>query len=262
MRGVVIVTGGSSGIGKATAGLFASKGWKVYELSRRGADCDGVTHITADVTDEKSLASAIGQVYEREQRLDALVCNAGFGISGAVEFTRLEDAQKQMDVNFFGTVRTIQQALPYFRKSGGGHIVNISSMGGPLALPFQAFYSCSKSAVNSLTLALANELRPFNISVCAVMPGDVSTGFTAAREKSDKGTELYGKTIERSVSTMEKDEQGGMKPERIAKKVYRMAQKKHPKPLSTVGLSYKLIAFVYKVLPFSLVNRLVGLLYC
>lgn len=264
---VAVVTGGSSGIGRATAGLFAEKGWTVYELSRRGQNSGGVRHITADVTDEASLAAAFEEIYAAEGRIDTLVCNAGFGISGAVEYTDLAAAQKQMDVNFFGAVRTIQAALPYLHKNElirgrRAHIVNISSMGGPLALPFQAFYSCSKSAINTLTLALANELRPFGIAVCAVMPGDVKTGFTAAREKSSAGSEVYGGVIDTSVRTMEKDEQGGMQPVRIARKVYAMAAKKNPKPLSTVGFSYKLFALLNKLLPTSLVNRLIGVIYC
>ncbi len=261
MRMIVAVTGGSSGIGKATARLFARKGCTVYELSRSGKDGEGVTHITADVTDEQSLAAAFERIDREQGRLDVLVNCAGFGISGAVEFTAMADAQKQMDVNFFGTVRSIQQALPYLRKSKKAGIINISSMGGPLALPFQAFYSCSKAAINALTLALANELRPFGIAVCAVLPGDVATGFTDAREKSVKGQELYGGTIEKSVSTMEKDERGGMSPDRIAKKVWSLSRKRHPKPLSTVGLQYKLFAFLHKILPASLVNWIVGLMY-
>lgn len=261
MRRIIAVTGGSSGIGRAIASLFARKGCTVYELSRSGSDFDGVTHITADVTDEQALAAAFARIDAEHGCIDLLVNCAGFGISGAIEFTDMTDAQRQMDVNFFGTVRSIQQALPYLRKSKRAGIINISSMGGPLALPFQAFYSCSKAAINALTLALANELRSFGIAVCAVMPGDVATGFTDAREKSQKGSELYGSTIEKSVSTMEKDERGGMSPDRIAKKVWSLSKKRHPKPLSTVGLQYKLFAFLNKVLPTSLVNRIVGLMY-
>lgn len=261
MHGVVAVTGGSSGIGLATARLFAKKGYTVYELSRNGSGEDGIKHITADVTDEQSVTDAFALIFSKEGRLDILVNNAGFGISGAIETAGMSSVQKQFDVNFFGAVRCIQQALPYFRKSGGGHIVNISSVGGPLALPFQAFYSCTKSAINALTLAAANELRPFGISVCAVMPGDVRTGFTAAREKSTDGSELYGSTVEKSVASMEHDEQNGMKPEKIAKKVYKMSRKKNPKPLCTVGLQYKFFMLLWKVLPASMVNRIVGMLY-
>lgn len=261
MRRVIAVTGGSSGIGKAVADYFAAKGCAVYELSRHGSDRNGVTHITADVTDEASLAAAFEQIAAEHGCIDLLVNCAGFGISGAIEFTAIEDARRQMDVNFFGTVRSVQQSLPYLRKSRRAGIINISSMGGPLALPFQAFYSCSKSAINAYTLALANELRPFGIAVCAVLPGDVATGFTDAREKSQAGSELYGSTIEKSVSTMEKDERGGMSPVRIAKKVWSLSKKRHPKPLSTVGLQYKLFAFLYKVLPARIINRIVGMIY-
>lgn len=261
MQLTAAVTGGSSGIGLAIAQLFAQKGCAVYELSRSGKDAEGITHITADVSDEASLAAAFARIDSERGCIDVLVNCAGFGISGAVEFTPIEDAQRQMDVNFFGTVRSIQQALPYLRKSKRPSIINISSMGGPLALPFQAFYSCSKAAINALTLALANELRQFGIAVCAVMPGDVATGFTDAREKSNAGQELYGNTIDKSVSTMEKDERSGMKPSRIAKKVWALSKKRHPKPLSTVGLQYKLFAFLYKILPARLVNRIVGMMY-
>lgn len=258
---VVAITGGSSGIGLAAAELFAKKGCTVYELSRSGKGGDGVKHITADVCDEDSLAQAFKQIGEAEGCIDVLVNCAGFGISGAIEYTRLQDAQRQLDVNFFGTVRSVQQALCWLRRSEKPSIVNISSMGGPLALPFQAFYSCSKAAINAFTLAIANELRPFGVAVCAVMPGDVATGFTDAREKSVQGEEIYGKVIEKSVANMERDERGGMSPERIAKKIYSMSNKRRPKPLCTVGAQYKLIAFLYKILPASAINRIVGSMY-
>lgn len=134
-------------------------------------------------------------------------------------------------------------------------------MAAELSIPFQAFYSASKSAVNSLTLALANELRPFNISVCAFMPGDVKTAFTAQREKQECGAEVYGETIKKSIERMEKDEQNGMSPEKIADAVFALSRKKHPKPLSTTGASYKCFAVLSKVLPMSAVNRIVGLIY-
>lgn len=259
---VAVVTGGSSGIGKATAEYFADKGWVVYELSRRECDNDRVTHITADVTDEQSLKEAFESIYSREGRLDLLVNNAGFGISGAVELTGIDEAKKQLDVNFFGTVRSIQQALPFIRKTGGGKIINLSSVAAPLSIPFQAFYSCSKSAINALTLALANELRPFGISVCAVMPGDVSTGFTDAREKSQDDGTLYGDTIKKSVAVMEKDERGGMSPLVVAKTIYKASRRKHPKPLYTAGGKYKIFVVLAKILPARLSNRIVGMLYC
>lgn len=256
-----VITGGSSGIGLATAQLFSSKGYKVYELSRKGKTNGKIKHITCDVTDENSVREAMKAIYEEEYSIDVLVNNAGFGISGAVEFTDLEAAKKQFDVNFFGCVTCCNEVIKYMRKTGGGTIINLSSMAAPLSIPFQAFYSASKSAINSLTLALANELKPFNIKVCAVMPGDVKTGFTAAREKSTAGDTLYSGILEKSVATMEHDEQNGMSPERIAKQIYALSLKDSPKPLSTVGVQYKTFAFLAKVLPMKTVNYIVGLIY-
>lgn len=258
---VAVITGGSSGIGRAAARLFADRGWTVYELSRREIPADKITHITADVTDPDSLSAAFAQVFEKEGRLDLVVCNAGFGISGAVELTQIEEAKKQFDVNFFGTVRTIQAALVYFRKTGAGKIINLSSVAAPLSIPYQAFYSASKAAINDLTLALANELRPFGITACAVMPGDAQTGFTDAREKSREDKTLYGGKIERSVAVMEKDERSGMPPEKVAKVIYKAAMKKHPKPLYTAGGKYKLFVVLAKILPARFTNYIVGKLY-
>lgn len=257
---VVVITGASSGIGRACAEAFLRDGCVVYSLSR-SKRFDDTCHITCDVTDENQVEAAFGEIFEKEGQIDLLINNAGFGISGAVEFTSLSQAKKQFDVNFFGCFLCCRAVCGYMRKNNGGRIINISSMAAPLSIPFQAFYSASKSAVNSLTLALANELRPFNISVCAFMPGDVKTAFTAQREKQERGAEVYGETIKKSIERMEKDEQNGMSPEKIADAVFALSRKKNPKPLSTTGVSYKCFAVLSKVLPMSAVNRIVGLIY-
>lgn len=261
MKRVVIVTGGSSGIGRCTADLLAQKGYSVYELSRRGESRPGVTHLTADVSKKETVEAAFSQVFAREGRLDALVNNAGFGISGTVEFTDPQDARRLFDVNFFGMLHCIQCAIPYLRQAGGGHIVNLSSVAGPLAIPFQAFYSCTKAAVNDLTLALANELRPFHIAVSAVMPGDAKTGFTAAREKNIQGEALYGTAVQRAVEAMEHDEQTGMPPMVIARKIERQLSKASPKPLVVAGKKYQLFVCLAKFLPIRTVNYIIGKLY-
>ena len=191
MKRVCVLTGGSSGIGKSAARLLKEDGFTVYELSRNGADADGIRHITADVTQREQVTSAIAAVLEAEGQIDLLVNNAGFGISGAVEFTDPKDAFDQLNVNFFGALHCIQAVLPTMRKQKSGHIVNISSVAAPIAIPFQAFYSATKSATNSLPLALRNEVKPFGIKASAVLPGDVKTGFTAARKKSCAGADVY-----------------------------------------------------------------------
>ena len=258
---IAIVTGASGGIGQATAQLLCQNGWRVYDFSRSGGEDSGqLCHIPCDVTQEVQVQQAFQTVFEREGRLDLLVNNAGFGISGAAEDTPLDKAKKQFDVNFFGCFVCCKAAIPYLRQTGGGRIINISSMAAVLSIPFQSFYSASKSAVNALTLALQNEVRPFGITVCALMPGDVKTGFTAAREKSS-ASDSYKAVAQKSVSTMERDEQNGMAPQTLAKAVLRLAKQKHPKPLSTCGAQYRLFAVLQKVLPARLVNALVGKIY-
>ena len=259
----VIVTGASRGIGLETAKLFSGKGYRVYALSRSGKceETENIIPLACDVTDEEAVKRVFRRIYEESGRIDILVNNAGFGISGAVEFTDETQAKKQFEVNFFGCFLCCKCVADYMRKNGGGRIINISSLAAELSIPFQAFYSASKAAVNSLTLALANELRPFHISVCALMPGDVKTGFTDAREKQEEDGGVYADVIKKSVATMENDERNGMPAEKIAEAVLLLAEKKKVKPLSTKGAKYKFFAVLAKLLPASAVNRVVGMLY-
>lgn len=261
MNKVVLLTGGSSGIGQQTALALAASGCKVYEISRNASVIPGVTHISADVTRESAVKAAVNQVIFEEGRIDILINNAGFGISGAVEFTETSEAQRQFDVNFFGMVRMCQAVLPYMRKAGRGRIVNLSSVAAVIPIPFQTFYSASKAAINAYTMALANEIRPYGISVCAVMPGDIRTGFTAARRKEAAGDLEYGGRIRRSVEKMEKDEQGGMDAAAAGGMIAKLALRKSVKPLYALRLDYKAFVIFSRLLPVKLLNRLVYTLY-
>lgn len=260
MNRVCILTGGSNGIGKVTSELLAQNGYTVYELSRTGADFGAVHHLTVDVNDPAQVRAAVERVATDEGRIDLLVNNAGFGISGAAEFTDLAEAHAQLDVYFFGALHCIQAALPYLRRSRG-RIVNVSSVAALVSIPFQSFYSAAKAAVNALTLALRNELRPFGVRVCAVLPGDTRTGFTAVRRKSEAGADIYGKALHRAVAVMEHDEQNGMQPIHVARVILRAARAKRPRAFFVVGLSYQLLALLNKLLPATLANAIVGMIY-
>lgn len=260
MKKVLIITGGSGGIGKATALLFFERGYSVYELSRHGKSENGITHIDADVTDSEQLAGAVKQVIEKEGRVDVLICNAGYGISGAVEFTDISDAQRQFDVNVLGMVRTVQAVLPYMRQQKAGKILVTSSVAAVLPIPYQAFYSASKAAINAIVCSLRNEVKDFNIQVSALMPGDVKTGFTNARKKAEHGAEVYT-NMQRAVETMEKDEQNGLSCEYVAECFWQIAQKSNPKPLYTTALQYRLFVYLEKHLSKRFSNWVVGKIY-
>lgn len=256
----VVITGGSSGIGKAAAELFAAKGWQVFEWSRSGQSTDAVTHIPCDVTKPEDTREAARQVIAQAGKIDVLISNAGYGISGAVEFTTTEDAHRQMEVNFFGALNSVQAVLPFMRERKAGRILFTSSVAAVLSIPYQSFYSASKAAINALALALQNEVRAFGIQVSVLMPGDVSTGFTAARKKSEEGINTYS-NIHKAVAAMEKDEQGGMSPQQMAKQLYAIATRRHPAPQYIGGAQYKLFCFLDRLLPKRLVNWIVGQLY-
>lgn len=256
-----MVTGGSSGIGRCTAAALRAAGCRVYEFSRREIALSGVTHVFADVTDEAAVRSAVDLVVEREGYVDLVVNCAGFGISGAVEFTEPAEARAQFEVNFFGMVNMNRAVLPVMRRQGGGRIVNISSVAAVAHIPFQTYYSATKAAVESYTCALANEVRPFGITVTAAQPGDIRTGFTDARRKCTIGDEVYGGRIARSVAGMERDERKGMSSETAGKYIAKIALKKRVKPIYTVGFGYKILSVLCRILPCGLRNRVVGLLY-
>ena len=263
----LVITGGSSGIGQSTASLFAERGWRVFELSRRDVQKDDVQstkgeiiHITCDVCSEESVRAAIAEVLQHTDRVDVVISNAGFGISGPIEFTEIKEAERQMDVNFMGAVRLIQAILPQLRKQQSGRIIFTSSVAAQLAVPYQSFYSASKAAINALALALANEVRPFGIKVSVMMPGDVSTGFTDARSKSVNGQEIYTRA-EKAVSAMENDERNGMAPQQMARLFYHIATCRRPRPQYVGGLMYRVLCLLDNVLPKRLVNWIEGKMY-
>ena len=258
---IAVITGGNSGIGLYTAQALQHSGFTVYELSRRNIQYSGIIHIYADITDETLVSHAIQQIIEKERRIDILINCAGFGISGAVEFTESIDVKRQMDVNFFGMVYATKSVLPIMRQIGKGHIVNISSVAAIAPIPFQTYYSVSKAAINAYSAALANEVKPYGISVTAVLPGDIATEFTQSRNKSALGDIEYNGRISRSVTNMEQNEQSGMCPVKAGLYIAKIAQKKKVKPMYTIGFTYKCISLLVKFLPCSFVNWLIGFLY-
>lgn len=260
---VVLVTGCSSGIGKEICNQLIKDGdFIVYGISRNAFEMKGLTQFKVDVTDRQGIESVVKEIIDREKCIDILISNAGMGISGPVETTKIEDVQKLMNVNFFGMVNCVQAVLPYMRERKSGKIIMTSSLGSKVGLPFQSFYSASKSALDSLGFALNLEVKRFGIQCLNILPGDTRTGFTGARVKQDDDNAgVYSEVMERSVGKMEKDECNGMKVEKVAKVYVKYCKKKKMPLQKVVGLKNKVLAFLIKILPIKLANAVVRKMY-
>lgn len=178
----VLITGCSSGIGRATAERLAAEGWKVYATARRPetiADLEqqGCVTLALDVTDEDSMSSAVKQVTEAEGAVGVLINNAGYSQSGAVEAVPIDDVRRQFETNVFGLIRMCQLVLPGMRQQHSGKIVNIGSMGGRLTFPGGGIYHATKYAVEAISDALRFEVRGFGVDVILVEPGLITTNF-------------------------------------------------------------------------------------
>jgi len=220
---VVLISGASSGIGLACANLFKIRGDKVYGANR-----------TPDVRNDASVSAAVADILSREGRIDILVNNAGIAIAGSVEDTSIEQAKDQFEVNFFGVLRMCQAVLPAMRQQVSGYIINIGSIAGQVAVPYQGLYSASKFAIEGLTESLRMETRHLGIKVVLIEPGDHRTNLTKNRRKLAASTP-YAEYFNRAIGQMEKDEQNGPDPSGIAKLVARVVSNPNPRLRYTIG---------------------------
>lgn len=282
---VVLVTGASSGIGRAIAEYLAKMGYRVYGTSRKAQEnacsnkaagivnmCDGksedvssgfIKMLQLDVCCEESVKKAIEFIIAAEGELGIVVNNAGMGIAGSVEDTSYEEARLQFDTNFFGVHRVVRNVLPYMRKKGRGLIINMSSVGAVFPIPYQSMYVASKAAIEGMSGSLRNELRPFGIKVAMVEPGDTKTGFTGSRVfvKAGGKESSYYRYSQKSVAVMEHDEINGADPTAVAKVVAKLIKKKNPPLCVAVGFKYKLLVFIKRLVPRSFEAYIVSKMY-
>ncbi len=247
---VILVTGASSGIGKACAEHLASLGHKVYGTSRKGtAGASSVEMIPMDVTGDRSVAEGVERVVRDAGRLDVLVNNAGYGIAGAVEETSIQEAQQQFDTNFFGMVRVTKAVLPGMRERRSGLIVNMGSIGGIISIPFQSFYCATKFAIEGFTEALRMEVRGFGVRVALIQPGDHRTNFTKSRlraKESQQEGSAYREAFDKALGVMERDEQNGPSPVGIARRVAAIVSDPSPALRHPVGMFLQRFAITLK----------------
>ncbi|HEY0469100.1 MAG TPA: SDR family NAD(P)-dependent oxidoreductase [Polyangiaceae bacterium] len=230
-RGVALVTGASSGIGRAIATRLAQDDFEVYGTSRKleanAAGAPPFQLLELDVTSDDSVRACLERVLAKAGRIDVLVNNAGYLLSGAVEEVSLSAAQAQFETNFFGAARMIQAVLPTLRAQASGTIVNITSLAAIVPLPFWGFYNASKAALESLTETLREELRPFGIRVAAIEPGSIKTAFYAVDHKATPLAAYTGRRT-RFEKTIQQFEQKAPGPELVARKVSQLVRSKSP----------------------------------
>ncbi|MBS0394575.1 MAG: SDR family oxidoreductase [Proteobacteria bacterium] len=264
---VVLVTGASSGFGRAIATALAGDGDRVYgSLRAPSPDRCPFDTLAMDVTREDTVTAAVATILERHGRIDAVVNNAGMGIAGAIEDTTVEEARAQFETNFFGTHRVCRAVLPHLRAAGGGTIINISSLAGHVPLPFQGLYSATKFAIEAYSEALRMEVRPFGIRVAMVEPGDYATGFTANRRMTAASgpASAYHDACTRAIARMARDEQANRDLAPVVDAVRLILRSgrpalRHPRATASQRLAVALRPFLPQSLWESLVRGTYGL---
>lgn len=262
---VVFITGASSGIGKATAVYLAKKGYRVYGSSRNPQSVKNseVPLVPLDLIDPESIQKAVDTIMEKEGRIDYLINNAGVGITGAVEEIPDEEIKKAFAINYLGPLRVIKAVLPIMRKQHRGMIINITSVAGYMGLPFRGIYSATKGALELTTEAFRMELKPFNIRMTNIAPGDFATNIAKRRYYTPVYEDSPYKVLyERTLKEMDEDVQKGLPPIRMAKKVHRVMRKKNPTIHYKVGEFLQKISIALKhILPDKIYEKLLMMYY-
>lgn len=249
MNKVVLITGGSSGIGKSIGEFLHQKGFIVYGTSRNPEKVlNSVFPLVAlDVRNSESIQLAVSKIIATSGRLDVVINNAGVGITGPLEEIPMEEIKNNFETNFFGPIEVMKAALPQMRTQKSGLIINITSIAGYMGLPYRSVYSASKGALELVTEALRMEVKQFGVAITNVAPGDFATNIASGRYhapvvKDSAYEKVYGETL----ATMNEHVDAGSNPNEMAQAVYKIIQEKEPK------VHYKVGAFMQK---FSIVLK-------
>jgi NAD(P)-dependent dehydrogenase (short-subunit alcohol dehydrogenase family) len=247
MSKVVLITGASSGLGKALATQLHEQGDTVYGTSRSDRNDFPYTMLKVDVLDEQSIHDAIAHIQQVHQHLDLLINNAGIGMAAPVEHLKVESAEAVFDTNVMGMLRVTRKALPLIRLSKKGRIINISSIGAVVGLPFRGVYCASKASVDLITESLRFELKPLGIQVCSVRAGDIQTNVNETRIKEyDAHDMAYKDRFERTYKSIEEDVINGMPVEEVARQIIKISTKKKLRPYYNIGKFTQRLGIIVK----------------
>jgi NAD(P)-dependent dehydrogenase (short-subunit alcohol dehydrogenase family) len=250
---VALITGASSGVGQATAELLAAHGFTVFGTSRSpNQNTRAYTLLPLDVRSDASVEAAVQSVLEQAGRIDVLVNSAGYAQAGAIEENSVADVQAQLDTNLFGVLRMLRAVLPVMRQQGSGRIINMSSLLGQIAPPYFGIYATSKFALEGLTEALREEVRPFGVEVALIEPAFIKTPFasqgpTAPLAAYTAANQAAGQAVSAGI-------QRGMEPGAVARVILRAATTR-PRRRYLVGQDAKVLMLLKRLLPEVLLER-------
>jgi NAD(P)-dependent dehydrogenase (short-subunit alcohol dehydrogenase family) len=249
---VVLVTGASSGNGRATARLLSQEGYKVFGTSRNPSSAGPMPDlemVALDVCDDDSVAACVKAVSDRVGHLDVLVNNAGYELAGALEEVSLDEAKAQFETNFFGVVRMVKAVLPLMRRQEGGQIINISSLAGLSPIPFMGIYSASKFALEGYTEVLRLEVQPLNIHVSQIEAGFLKTPMPGHRQIATEQIGAYEPWRQRALDAIRAYEEEGPGPELVAETVLRIVASSKPHLRYVIGQQAKRVSRLRRFLP-------------
>lgn len=264
MDSIVLITGASSGIGKSTVNTLLEKGYVVYGTSRNWNDIltekeTNYYQIKLDVTDDNSVSNCVKSVLKKEGKIDVLINNAGFGYVSPLMYGTVNHAKDQFETNFFGIIRVIENVMPSMISQKKGKIINIGSIGGRIAIPYQGLYSASKSALAIYSDALRMESKKFNIQVSTVEPGDTRTDFNTRRKVIEENIpENVKNEMLKALTIMRKAEDTGTNSKKVAKLIYNIVKSKKTKSRYTVGNDAKIVNYGTRLFPKGVIDRLIG----
>ncbi len=258
---IILITGGSSGIGKSIGDYLTDKGYIVYGTSRNPSkypNFNKFTLLQLDVADKQSIDKAINIIVKQHGRLDVLINNAGTGITGPIEEIPEEEIIKNFTTNYFGPINVTKAALPIMRKHNSGMVINITSIAGYMGLPYRGIYSASKGALELTTEAWNMELKDFNIKMTNVAPGDFATNIAAGRFHAPVIKDSpYEQVYDRTLRLMNDHVNSGGDPLEMAKMIYQILNTKNPKIHYKVGEFMQKFSIVLKrILPDKMYERL------
>ncbi len=253
-KNAVLITGASSGLGKATASLLAAAGYRVFGTSRQPVpeQSGGYEMLQLDVRSDDSVSACVGEVIKRAGRIDVLINNAGYELAGAIEETTIAEAQAQFETNFFGVARMVRAVLPHMRKQQSGRIITIGSLAGLIGVPFHGYYSASKHALEGYMESLTYEVRKFNIHASLVEAGFMKTNLGKSAQITVNSLDDYSHIRRRAFTFFEKAFESGEDPAIAAKKIVSIVESRAPNLRYKVGKAAKRLPRLKAILPWKM----------